>query len=145
MDSHSPSKTSPQANGAGSKPVPKQPSPKKSPLKASSKLALMKKRADDAAKKSKLVISPKKEPITQAPSESAAAPKTSVPAGSAKHVSSPKSGGGSNKTSPTKPEVEKIITASSTRIILFSNSIQNQTAELLRLNERKHAFEIHLL
>uniref|UniRef100_W5UC34 Replication factor C subunit 1 n=1 Tax=Ictalurus punctatus TaxID=7998 RepID=W5UC34_ICTPU len=114
VDSRSPSKTGSQANGAGAKRAPKEPSPKKSPVKASSKLALMKKRADEEEeerrnsekeeKKSKLVISPKKEPIARVSSEAAATPKTGVSAGSAKRVSTPKSGGGSNKTSPTKPE-----------------------------------------
>lgn len=118
MNSRSPSKTGSQANGAGAKRAPKEPSPKKSPVKASSKLALMKKRADEEEeeerrnsekeeKKSKLVISPKKEPIARVSSEAAATPKTGVSAGSAKRVSTPKSGGGSNKTSPTKPEVRK--------------------------------------
>ncbi|XP_060772501.1 replication factor C subunit 1 [Neoarius graeffei] len=110
-DSCSPSKISPRTSSAGTKP--KEPSPKKSPVKASSKLALMKKRADEEEerqksekkeKKSKLVISPKKEPVAQGSSETAATPKTSTSAGSAKHISTPKSGGGSNKTSPTKPE-----------------------------------------
>ncbi|KAF4071573.1 hypothetical protein AMELA_G00274930 [Ameiurus melas] len=115
VDSRSPSKTGSQANGAGVKRAPKEPSPKKSPVKASSKLALMKKRADEEEeerrksakeeeKKSKLVISPKKEPIARASSEAAATPKTGVSAGSAKRISTPNSGGGSNKTSPTKPE-----------------------------------------
>lgn len=109
VDSHSPSKISSRANVAEAK----QPSPKKSPVKASSKLALMKKRAEEEEeqqksekkeKKSKL-ISPKKEPVTQAASETAATPKTAISAGSAKHISTPKSGGGSTKSSPTKPEV----------------------------------------
>ncbi|KAB5518487.1 hypothetical protein PHYPO_G00166560 [Pangasianodon hypophthalmus] len=113
VDSRSPSKISSRANGAETKPVPKEPSPKKSPVKASSKLALMKKRADEEQeqrksekeeKKSKLVISPKKEPIAQASSETAATPKSGVSPGSAKRISTPKSGG-SNKTSPTKPEI----------------------------------------
>ncbi|KAG7314017.1 hypothetical protein KOW79_022513 [Hemibagrus wyckioides] len=115
----SPSKTSSRANGAETKPSPKKPSPKKpspkkSPVKASSKLALMKRKADEEEewrksekkeeKKSKLVISPKKEPITQASSETAATPKSGVSAGSTKRISTPRSGGGSTKTSPTKPE-----------------------------------------
>lgn len=115
----SPSKTSSRANGAETKPSPKKPSPKKpspkkSPVKASSKLALMKRKADEEEerqksekkeeKESKLVISPKKEPIAQ--SETAATPKSGVSAGSAKRISTPKSGGGSTKTSPTKPEVK---------------------------------------
>ncbi|MCJ8749186.1 hypothetical protein PDJAM_G00173520 [Pangasius djambal] len=114
VDSHSPSKISSRANGAETKPAPKEPAPKKSPAKASSKLALMKKRADEEQeqrksekkeeKKSKLVISPKKEPIAQASSETAATPKTGVSPGSAKRISTPRSGGGSTKTSPTKPE-----------------------------------------
>ncbi|XP_060720462.1 replication factor C subunit 1 [Tachysurus vachellii] len=117
LDSHSPSKISTRANGAKTKASPKQPSPKKSPVKASSKLALMKKRADEEEqrrkseeeeKKSKRFISPKKEPIAPASSETAATPKTGVSAGRAKRYgeggSTPKSEGGSAKTSPTKPE-----------------------------------------
>ncbi|KAK3523133.1 hypothetical protein QTP86_020212 [Hemibagrus guttatus] len=123
-----PSKTSSRPNGAETKPSPKKPSPKKpslkkpspkkpspkkSPVKASSKLALMKRRADEEEegrksekeeKKSKLVISPKKEPIAQTSSETAATPKSGVSAGSAKYIFTPRSGGGSAKTSPTKPE-----------------------------------------
>lgn len=118
MDSHSPSKISTRASNAKTKPSPKQPSPKRSPVKASSKLALMKKRADEEEqwrkseeeeKKSKRFISSRKEPIAPASSETAATPKTGVSAGRAKHVSTPKSEGGSTKTSPTKPEVKAYI------------------------------------
>ncbi|KAM9450140.1 replication factor C subunit 1 [Clarias gariepinus] len=107
----SPKKPSPK-KPSPKKPSPKKPSPKKSPVKASSKLALMKKKADEEEerrksekeeKKSKLV-SPKKEPVSPVSSETAATPKSSVNAGSAKRISTPKSEAGSNKTSPTKPE-----------------------------------------
>ncbi|KAI5088040.1 replication factor C subunit 1 [Silurus meridionalis] len=106
MDSQSPS---PGTSGAETKPTLEQPSPKKSTVKASSKLALMKKKADEEEerqkeeKKSK-TISPKKELTTQASSETAATPKSGVTAGTGKRISTPKSGGGSSKTSPTKPE-----------------------------------------
>ncbi|TSO98529.1 Replication factor C subunit 1 [Bagarius yarrelli] len=96
VDSHSPSKISSRVNVTETK----QPSPKKS-----SKLALMKKRAEEEEERQKSekkekkpkLVSPKKEPIGQAVSEMAATPKTAV--------STPKSGGGSTKSSPTKPEV----------------------------------------
>uniref|UniRef100_A0A8B9J6A1 Replication factor C subunit 1 n=1 Tax=Astyanax mexicanus TaxID=7994 RepID=A0A8B9J6A1_ASTMX len=73
-----PKKSSPQATATDSKkPTSKSPSPKKSPVKASSKLAQMKRRADEEEeqknkkeeRKSKMVFSPKKEPITPTRSE----------------------------------------------------------------------------
>ncbi|XP_007230281.3 replication factor C subunit 1 [Astyanax mexicanus] len=112
----SPSKSSPQATATDSKKhTSKSPSPKKSPVKASSKLAQMKRRADEEEeqknkkeeRKSKMVFSPKKEPITPTRSEMAATPKTeqaSEGASRSKSISTPKSAG-STKTSPTKPEV----------------------------------------
>ncbi|XP_030643880.1 replication factor C subunit 1 isoform X2 [Chanos chanos] len=91
----------------------KNPSPKKNPVKTSSKLALMKRRdeeqAEEGAKKeeatrsqrSKAIVSPKKEPATPTSSERAATPRT----GSA---STPKSGAGNtpstHKVSPKKSE-----------------------------------------
>ncbi|KAL7841442.1 hypothetical protein SRHO_G00251330 [Serrasalmus rhombeus] len=118
VDTVSPSKCSSQGNAAGTKATCKGPSPKKSPLKTSSKLALMKRRADEAGEqkkterdeeeKSKMIISPKKEPVTPTTSEMAATPKTgSISEGTSKSrsFSTPKSGSGSNKTSPAKPEI----------------------------------------
>lgn len=111
VDTVSPSKSSTQAPATDSK----KPSPKKSPAKSSSKLAQMKRRADEEEeqrnkkeeKKSKMVFSPKKEPITPTRSEMAATPKTEQAAegpSKSKSISTPRSGG-STKTSPTKPEV----------------------------------------
>ncbi|XP_066516098.1 replication factor C subunit 1 isoform X2 [Hoplias malabaricus] len=110
VDTVLPSKSSSKANATA-----KTPSPKKSPVKTSSKLALMKRRADEEEQKikekeeqkSKIVISPKKEPISPTTSEMAATPKTiNISEGTSKSrsFSTPKSGG-SNKTSPTKPEI----------------------------------------
>lgn len=112
MDSVSPSKSSSQAVASDTKPK-KDPSPKTSPVKASSKLAQMKRRQDEEHEQrkkdrdeKKIKISPKKEPISPASSEQAATPKTgSVPTGMTKSrsISTPKSE--PSKTSPTKPEV----------------------------------------
>lgn len=75
------------------------PSPKKSPVKASSKLAMMKKRDEvkDEVPKSKtspakIKISPKKEPVTLSVSEKRFTPK-------------PGTTPSALKTSPKKPEV----------------------------------------
>ncbi|KAK7166394.1 hypothetical protein R3I93_006230 [Phoxinus phoxinus] len=109
VDSLSPSKSSSQAVASDTKPK-KDPSPKTSPVKTSSKLAQMKKRQDEEDEQrkrgeKKMKISPKKEPISPASSEQAATPKTgSVSTGMTKSrtISTPKSE--PSKTSPTKPE-----------------------------------------
>ncbi|KAG1956767.1 replication factor C subunit 1 [Pimephales promelas] len=109
VDSISPSKSSCQAVASDTKPK-KDPSPKTSPVKTSSKLAQMKKRQDEEDEQrkrgeKKMKISPKKEPISPACSEQAATPKTgSVSTGMTKSrsISTPKSE--PSKTSPTKPE-----------------------------------------
>lgn len=113
----SPSKSSSQAVASDTKPK-KDPSPKKSPVKTSSKLALMKKRQEEVDEQKKkdrgekqIKISPKKEPISPTSSERAATPKTgSVSTGMTKsrNFSTPKSGSAPNKTSPTKPEVYRL-------------------------------------
>ncbi|XP_051715496.1 replication factor C subunit 1 isoform X2 [Ctenopharyngodon idella] len=111
VDSVSPSKSSSQAVASDTKPK-KDPSPKTSPVKASSKLAQMKRRQDEEDEQrkkerseKKIKISPKKEPISPASSERAATPKTgSASTGMTKSrsISTPKSE--PSKTSPTKPE-----------------------------------------
>ncbi|KAL0203838.1 hypothetical protein M9458_001856, partial [Cirrhinus mrigala] len=113
VDTVSPSKSSSQATALDTKPK-KDPSPKKSPVKASSKLAQMKRRQEEVEEQKKkdkgekqIKISPKKEPISPTSSERAATPKTgSASAGMTKsrNFSTPKSDGGPSKTSPTKPE-----------------------------------------
>ncbi|KAF4118825.1 replication factor C subunit 1 [Onychostoma macrolepis] len=109
VDSVSPSKSSSQAIASDTKPK-KDPSPKKSPVKTSSKLAQMKRRQEEVEGQRKkdraekqIKISPKKEPISPTSSERAATPKTgSASTGMIK--STPKSDSAPNKTSPTKPE-----------------------------------------
>uniref|UniRef100_A0A9J8DKC9 Replication factor C (activator 1) 1 n=1 Tax=Cyprinus carpio carpio TaxID=630221 RepID=A0A9J8DKC9_CYPCA len=110
VDSVSPSKS--RASASDTKPR-KDPSPKQSPVKTSSKLAQMKRRQEEEEEQRKkdrgekqIKISPKKEPISPATSERAATPKTaSVSTGATKsrNVSTPKTDG-APKTSPTKPE-----------------------------------------
>lgn len=107
VDSVSPSKSSSQVNAKL-----KDSSPKKSPIKTSSKLAQMKRRQeeeDEEKKKDRVEkkISPKKEPISPNSSERAATPKTgsaSMGTSKSRTISTPK-GGAPSKTSPTKPEV----------------------------------------
>uniref|UniRef100_A0A8C1FNL6 Replication factor C subunit 1 n=1 Tax=Cyprinus carpio carpio TaxID=630221 RepID=A0A8C1FNL6_CYPCA len=101
-----------RASASDTKPR-KDPSPKQSPVKTSSKLAQMKRRQEEEEEQRKkdrgekqIKISPKKEPISPATSERAATPKTaSVSTGATKsrNVSTPKTDG-APKTSPTKPE-----------------------------------------
>ncbi|XP_042570912.1 replication factor C subunit 1 isoform X1 [Cyprinus carpio] len=110
VDSVSPSKS--RASASDTKPR-KDPSPKQSPVKTSSKLAQMKRRQEEEEEQRKkdrgekqIKISPKKEPISPATSERVATPKTaSVSTGATKsrNVSTPKTDG-APKTSPTKPE-----------------------------------------
>uniref|UniRef100_A0A8C2C7Y1 Replication factor C subunit 1 n=1 Tax=Cyprinus carpio TaxID=7962 RepID=A0A8C2C7Y1_CYPCA len=110
VDSVSPSKSSTSASDTKPR---KDPSPKQSPVKTSSKLAQMKRRQEEEEEQRKkdrgekqIKISPKKEPISPATSERAATPKTaSVSTGATKsrNVSTPKTDG-APKTSPTKPE-----------------------------------------
>uniref|UniRef100_A0A671L3L2 Replication factor C subunit 1 n=1 Tax=Sinocyclocheilus anshuiensis TaxID=1608454 RepID=A0A671L3L2_9TELE len=111
VDSVSPSKSS--ASTSDTKPK-KDPSPKKSPVKTSSKLAQMKRRQEEEEEQRKknrgekqMKISPKKEPISPTSSERAATPKTaSVSTGMTKsrNFSTPKSDDAPSKNSPTKPE-----------------------------------------
>uniref|UniRef100_A0A672NX81 Replication factor C subunit 1 n=1 Tax=Sinocyclocheilus grahami TaxID=75366 RepID=A0A672NX81_SINGR len=92
----------------------KDPSPKKSPVKTSSKLAQMKRQQEEEEEQRKknrgekqMKISPKKEPISPTRSERAATPKTaSVSTGMTKsrNFSTPKSDDAPSKNSPTKPE-----------------------------------------
>ncbi|XP_076868692.1 replication factor C subunit 1 [Brachyhypopomus gauderio] len=114
VDAVSPPKVSPRTRSGDTNVKPKSASPKRSPVKASSKLALLKRRADEEEeqkksereeKKGKMVMSPKKEPVTPTTSEMAATPRADrLSAASRSRTSStPKSEGGS-KTSPTKPE-----------------------------------------
>lgn len=87
-------------------------SPKKSPVKTSSKLAQMKRRQEEEHEEKKkgekqIKISPKKEPMSPNSSEMAATPKSgSASEGMTKSkcFSTPK-GGAPSKISPTKPEV----------------------------------------
>ncbi|KAK2908793.1 hypothetical protein QQF64_001261 [Cirrhinus molitorella] len=111
VDSVSPSKSSSQTIASDTKP--KKESPKKSPVKASSKLAQMKRKQEEIEEKKKkdkgekqIKISPKKEPISPTCSEQAATPKTGSSTGMTKsrNFSTPKSEGGPSKMSPTKPE-----------------------------------------
>ncbi|XP_059409959.1 replication factor C subunit 1-like isoform X2 [Carassius carassius] len=112
VDSVSPSKSSSQAVISDTK-TKKDPSPKKTPVKTSSKLAQMKRRQEEMEEQrekdrgeKQTKISPKKEPISPTSSERAATPKTSVSTGmtKSKNFSTPKSDSAPNKTSPTKPE-----------------------------------------
>lgn len=110
VDSVSPSKSSSQAIASDIKPK-KDLSPKKSPVKPSSKLAEMKRRQEEQGEKDKgekqIKISPKKEPISPTSSERAATPKTgsaSTRMAKSRSLSTPKSDNAPSKTSPTKPE-----------------------------------------
>ncbi|KAA0722360.1 Replication factor C subunit 1 A1-P145 [Triplophysa tibetana] len=113
VDAVSPSKSSSQQNSSDTKAKIKKPSPEKSPLKTSSKLAQMKRRQEEGHEETKkdkggkqIKISPKKEFISPNSSERAATPRTgSASEGTTKSKSfSTRKADEPSKTSPTKPE-----------------------------------------